>query len=324
MTSVIWRIRHTNFFVFLCSPIDAVVHLHEDDSILEVFRLDSVLLHRHLAKQMHCCVSKNFHSNTTNSPSIQSYSRYSWDFWNHTISPSKLLLVVDIHEFCQDKEPNQRKRVHLLSTTWPVVFLMFLHFDSITISVKYGTTIWHVRNQWMFLVVRTSSWQSCPKLFRGIHNCWHKHSPDHRVNIDFWHIVSKLTTQCLSFVRLDFLKMANDVPGNFQVAVRKVCTNGTVCRFQYWCSDLHLKATPENWKLCFHSDLASGLPELVWSTFELSALSVTKAVKCTRTECYWRPIDKLRYYAPHCFLISQPHVPLLLVFRPVSASSTWC
>ena len=46
--SNIWRIRHTNFFVFLCSPIDAVVHLHEDDSILEVFRLDSVLLHRHV------------------------------------------------------------------------------------------------------------------------------------------------------------------------------------------------------------------------------------------------------------------------------------
>ena len=68
-----------------------------------------------------------------------------------------------------------------------------------------------------------------------------------------------------------------------------------------WCSDLHLKATPENWKLCFHSDLATGLPVLVWSTFELSALSVTKAVKCTRTECYWRPIDKLRHYAPHCF-----------------------
>ena len=60
-----------------------------------------------------------------------------------------------------------------------------------------------------------------------------------------------------------------------------------------WCSDLHLKATPENWKLCFHSDLATA--------FELCALSVTKAVKCTGTECHWRPIDKLRHYAPHWF-----------------------
>ena len=31
--------------------------------------------------------------------------------------PSKLLLMVDIHELCQSKEPNQRKRVPLRSTT---------------------------------------------------------------------------------------------------------------------------------------------------------------------------------------------------------------
>ena len=87
-----------------------VMHRYEDDSIFEPCRLNPVLVYRplDLTKQLQCCESwENVHSSSTDSPLIQSNSRY---------SPSKLLLIVDIHEFCQDMVPNQRKRVPLLST----------------------------------------------------------------------------------------------------------------------------------------------------------------------------------------------------------------
>ena len=38
--------------------------------------------------------------------------------WTTQFCPSRLLLIEDVREFCQDEVPNQRKRVPLLSTAW--------------------------------------------------------------------------------------------------------------------------------------------------------------------------------------------------------------
>ena len=56
--------------------------------------------------------------------------------------------------------------------------------------------------------------------------------------------------------------------------------------------------------------LATGLPVLVRSKVELCAFECLRAVRCTR------------HQTTTLVLSSQPHVPLLLVFLPVSASWT--
>ena len=44
-------------------------------------------------------------------------------------------------------------------------------------------------------------------MYRCLQRRGHKYSPDHRVDVDLQHIVSRLTTKCLSYVRVDFRKM---------------------------------------------------------------------------------------------------------------------
>ena len=47
------------FLCFRLSPIDVVVYRHEDNSIFELFKLNSLVFHRpsDLMKQLQCCVS---------------------------------------------------------------------------------------------------------------------------------------------------------------------------------------------------------------------------------------------------------------------------
>ena len=67
-----------------------IVHRHEGDSFFNLSKLNPVLFSRplDLTKQLHLSV----------------------------YFASKLQLLEDIHEFCQDKVPNQSTRVPLLST----------------------------------------------------------------------------------------------------------------------------------------------------------------------------------------------------------------
>ena len=184
---------------------------------------------------------------------------------------------------------------------------MFIDFDQGSISVKYRTIVCSVRSpcSWWYVKI---SWWSCPRcsaafIVADMQNLKH---------IVFW-----LTTKFLSYVRVDFLKMANIVPGYRHVVVGQSCTHGILCR--------HCRSLP-----CTGVRMCIKLHHL-------------------RTRCsvyYWDPnLNFWLWVSPGCkmhsypalleadwqsstlnssmTLISQPHVPLLLVLLPASASTTW-
>ena len=69
--------------------------------------------------------------------------------------------------------------------------------------------------------------QDVPRLSKSLTQ---KNSPEHRVDVDLRPVVSQLTTKFLSYVRVDFLKMANIVPGYLQVVGKYFVPNGILCR----------------------------------------------------------------------------------------------
>ena len=65
--------------------------------------------------------------------------------------------------------------------------------------------------------------------------------------------------------------------------------------------------------------LGTGFPVLVRSKFWTLCFECSRAVRCTRTQRCWRPVDNLRYQIPHWSFILQPSVHLFVVIFPVSA-----
>ena len=122
------------------------------------------------------------------------------------------------------------------------------------------------------------------KMYRGFHGRWHKYSPDHRVDVDLKHIVSGLTTEFLSYVRVDGQHCSWRSP-----SCRR-CP-GTRARFfpvwHIWERDAVLS----------FKKLVTGLTVLVRSKFELCALSVFGL---------WGSLESSTPSSPVSFFLRQP------------------
>ena len=147
---------------------------------------------------------------------------------------------------------------------------------------------------------------------------WRKDSPDHRVDVDVKHIISLGTTRFLSYIWKDFLKM--DIIGTLLPDLSKLWWD-KLRRFRHTVLVivLHLNATLENSMLCFHSNLSQRLSPYQYGLNSNCVLGVSPGLLEPPTQCCWTLIGSLHHWSS----ISQPHVHLLQVFLPASASSTW-
>ena len=142
------------------------------------------------------------------------------------------------------------------------------------------------------------------------------------IDVVFW-----LTTKLLSYVREDFLKMANIVRGYCHVVVRQSCTNGIICRFcrRFPCTGarIYIRLPHLRTRCCVFTRI-SGYKFPHTGEFQIwTLLWVSPGCKMQSNSVL---LDTgLQFSIPDATLVSilQPRVHLLLVFLAVLAFSTW-
>ena len=176
---------NTHFFVSISCPIEVAAHRREDGSIFELFRMNSVF-HRRLVflkwllwrgTWENCPLELNWF--------VRQYQPV------HDIQESRLLLIEDVHVFfCQDKAPNQSKRVPFAfdSLTAPscskVVFAHWNVFHSIAdiLFLIQDQFLWNTQQLLDIFDVRILCCAQIllvilSKVFCRFHSLWHKIYP---------------------------------------------------------------------------------------------------------------------------------------------------
>ena len=176
------------------------------------------------------CPGKTVRSNSTGSPSIQSNSRYSRNYVNHLIF--RFQASIDWgYSYILPRESTENVYLCFRQHDCSVVQRSrsrprnCIPFDSRYPLLNQDQFLWSIEQLLDLFEVRVLGGTQILLIILSKMHCrfqcrWQKkNSPVRRVDVGVTHLVSLWTTQFPSYMWIDFLKMANTVPGYLKVVV---------------------------------------------------------------------------------------------------------
>ena len=223
-----WRKRNIMFFVFDVCPIDVDVQRHEDGSISEQFvQVGSCSLSSFLGSPEATavlCVMVKVSTRTRRVfrvfLPIHNIQEILWT--THLLLPSFFWLRMMFIHFTETKY-RIRINVNIFSTDWRLccvakpfssmelysirsrIYQIYHPSDSRSVSAKYRTLVWPFLKS-VFLGCSQIHLEILSKMSCSLRNRWLWKIPDHRIDVNVWHIVSSKTTQFLSYIWISALQ----------------------------------------------------------------------------------------------------------------------